>query len=451
VTASTSETEASRPPHPVRRQTRRATFGSFLGGTMEFYDFTLYATASALIFPTVFFRGVDPLLAVGLSYVTLAAGYVARPIGGLVIAHFGDRVGRKRMLILTMLVMGIASVLIGLVPGSAQIGVAAPIALVVLRVIQGFALGGEWAGASLMALEHSDQRRHGFIGSIVGSGGPAGGVLGTLVFALVSRLPADQLLDWGWRIPFLSSALIVVVALLVRSGLDESPEFVEQVAAAKRVLRLPLATTITENWRNLLLVGLGVLGFAFVQSLTATIGLSQAVSHGIAQSDALWMVTLCNFLSIPAVLLWGLLANRFGRLRAMLIGQVVLGVGIWAAFACWSVGTAPLLVLGFLIIQPIGVCAVLAPAVSYAAEMFPPNNRFTGVTLSYQGSVAIASGFAPLVSTALITAGSGSLYPLAACVSVLAALGIVGALASRRLYVGLNRRDRDPIGAAAAG
>lgn len=431
-------TSADSPPQP-RQQSTRAGVATLLGGAMEFYDFILYATAATLIFPAVFFSGIPAGLATVLSFVTLAVGYIARPLGGIVCGHFGDRIGRKRMLIITMIVMGGVSVAIGLIPGSAQIGVVAPILLVTLRIVQGLAIGGEWAGGNLMALEHAPANRRGFAGSWTGMGGPLGAVLATLVFALVTAiLPPDQLLSWGWRVPFIASAVIVVIALIIRAGLHESPEFITTVEAADRTERFPLLATFRESWRSLVFVALGVLAFAFLQSLTATIGISQAIAQGTPQSTALWLITLSNALTIPAILLYSLLSNRVGRLRALFIGYPLFAAVVWISFALWQQGSFSLLLLGFILIQPVGLAAVLAPMTVYAAEMFPTRYRYTGASVAYQGAVGLASGFAPLIGVGLISAAGGSLWFVAGFTTLLAAIGLVAVLLSRPTYASLN-------------
>jgi MFS family permease len=201
---------------------RRVAFASSTGNAVELYDFLLYGTASAVVFPAVFFSGLDPFTAVIFSFGTFAAGYLARPLGGVIFGHFGDRLGRKKMLVITMLVMGVASFLIGLVPSAATIGGWAAVILVLLRVAQGIAVGGEWGGASLMALEHSDGERRGLAASFVNAGAPSGAVLGSLMLGLFSLLPADQFLAWGWRIPFLLSAVLLLLGMWVRSRVSES-------------------------------------------------------------------------------------------------------------------------------------------------------------------------------------------------------------------------------------
>ncbi|WP_150954890.1 MFS transporter [Microbacterium testaceum] len=426
----TVQTDVAKNP----RDARRASLGSYLGATLEFYDFVIYSTASAIVFPAVFFSGIDPALGVVLSYVTLAAGYVARPIGAIVFGHFGDRLGRRQMLVVTMIIMGIASIGIGLIPGSASIGGFAAVLLVTLRVVQGFAVGGEWAGASLMSIEHAQAKKRGFAGAVVQSGGPSGAVLATLTFALVSLMPQDVLIAWGWRIPFLASAVLVIVAILVRLGVKESPEF----AATERsegTARVPLLSTFSQNGLSVLLVVLTALSPFFLQSVTSTFGLQYAIGHGNAQAPALWMLTISNALTIFATLFFAVLSDRFGRVRMMVIGFIVTGVLVWAAFGLLSQANLGAVLLAFIILQPIGNAMITGPLAAYMADLFPVRNRFTGVGVSYQLAATIAAGFAPLVATGLVGAAGGATYLLTGLVSLLAVIGIGAVLASPRIRV----------------
>ena len=214
---------------------RRVLFSSFLGSAVEFYDFLLYGTAAALVFGQLFFSDLTPVVATIASFGTLAVGYIVRPLGGVIFGHFGDRIGRKSMLVLTMTLMGAASFAIGLLPTYDTIGVLAPILLILLRLIQGFAVGGEWGGAALMALEHSDENKRGFSASFANMGAPAGAVLSTVVLAIVTLLPGDAFLSWGWRIPFLLTAVLVGIGLYVRLKVTESPLFEQEVITAVAV------------------------------------------------------------------------------------------------------------------------------------------------------------------------------------------------------------------------
>lgn len=416
---------------------RRAALGSFLGATLEFYDFAIYSTASALIFPAVFFSGLDSAVGITLSYVTLAAGYIARPLGAIVFGHFGDRLGRRQMLVITMIVMGSASIGIGLIPSSTAIGPMAAVILVALRIVQGVAVGGEWAGASLMSIEHARSARRGFAGAIVQSGGPSGGVLATVTFALVSLMPEYELLTWGWRIPFLASAVVVIVAIVVRLGVKESPEFLA-ADTAHSAGRIPLFATFAKNWRSVVIVVLTALSPFFLQSVTTTFGLQLAIGQGLAQPSALWMLTISNVLTIGATLGFAALSDRYGRVRIMILGFVASGTLVWLAFPLLARGESVAVLVGFIILMPIGNAMITGPLAAYMADLFPVHTRFTGVGVSYQLAATVAAGFAPLIATSLFAATQNTLL-VCLLISVLAAVGLGAAVASRRIHAGLGR------------
>ena len=433
-------THQAPPQQPVgmdksAKDARRASLGSYVGATLEWYDFSIYSAASALVFPAVFFGGVDPALGTVLSYLTLAGGYVARPVGAILFGHFGDHIGRRRMLIITMILMGVASIGIGVIPSSATIGHSAAILLVALRLLQGFAVGGEWAGASLMSIEHAKEKRKGLAGAVVQTGGPSGGLLATGVFSIVTLMAPDQVIAWGWRIPFLLSAVVVIVAILIRLGVRESPEFLatQQNAPAATKRRAPLVSTFAENWLSVLLVILTALAPFFVQSLSTTFALQFAVDHGNAESSTLSMLTIANFFTIISTLAAAALSDRYSRLAVMSTGFIVSGVLVWVAFALFSVTNLWAVLLGFVILLPIGNGLITGPLASYMASMFPVHNRFTGVGVSYQLAATISAGSAPLVATGLLSAAGGHTVLLTTLVSVLAAIGLVTVILSRKV------------------
>jgi MFS family permease len=273
-----------------RKEARTVILSSYLGSTIEFYDFLLYATAAAVAFPKVFFAGTDEWVGVVAAYATFAAGYVARPLGGIIFGHFGDRIGRKGMLIVSMAMMGVASTLIGLIPGSSVIGPWGAVLLVLLRVCQGIAVGGEWGGAALMALEHSDPKRRGFAASFVNAGAPTGAVLGTVVMGIFSALPQDAFLAWGWRVPFLLSFVLLIVGMFVRLRVSESPIFAEAVAkestqGSKR--KIPLLEVLKRPKALIMIMFAGAAGFG-LQVVLPTFSVTYAVSKGAPQQGVLY-------------------------------------------------------------------------------------------------------------------------------------------------------------------
>ncbi len=284
-----------------RTSALRVAVASFIGTTVEYYDFFIYGTAAALVFPKLFFPGVDSAMGILLSFATFGVGFLARPLGGIVFGHFGDRIGRKKMLVLSLVGMGSATVLMGLLPGYDQIGIAAPILLTVLRLVQGFAVGGEWGGATLMAVEHAPQSKKGFYGAFSQMGAPAGTSVATLAFLLVAQLPDDEFLSWGWRLPFLFSAVLIGIGLFIRLSLAESPDFAA-VRERNAVVALPVVTAVRRHWREILLVAGTYLSQGVFAYICSAYLISYATANaGISRTFALSGVFLAG---VGAVILY---------------------------------------------------------------------------------------------------------------------------------------------------
>ncbi|ALR15601.1 MFS transporter [Vibrio natriegens] len=419
-----------------KRESRRAVISSYLGSTVEYYDFLLYGSAASLVFPALFFSDLDPGLGIILSFLTLATGYIARPIGGLLFGHFGDKYGRKQILFITLVVMGIVSILIGLLPTYQTIGIAAPIALLALRVLQGLAVGGEWAGATLMAMEHSAKKSKGLGASIAVSGGPSGAVLATLVLGGFSLMPEEQFMSWGWRIPFLLSALLVVIGLYLRHRVTESPDF-EQAKAKEAQQSESASVPIVELFRSSSKeIGLGTLsGIAplFIQSLLATFALTYAVSIGHSRSDALLMLTIANTLHIFTIPLMAAISDRYGRRPVMLTGVVLGMILIWPMFELISHENPWMMLLGFIIGNPIIQAVMYGPMGAFISEKFTTRTRYTGLSLTYQLTSLIGAGFTPIIAQALLEqAGGGTnTHYIAMLFCVLCALTGIGVYLSK--------------------
>jgi MFS family permease len=429
----------SLPVHDVaqKRSARRAQISSFLGSTVEFYDFLLYGTAASLVFPHLFFAGVPDALALVLSYITLAIGYLLRPLGGIVFGHFGDRLGRKRMLVMTMLMMGISSVAVGLLPTAATIGLAAPILLVTCRAVQGFALGGEWAGAALMSMEHARPGKKGFAASIAVAGGPAGAVLATAVLGLFATLPQDQFMRWGWRIPFLLSALLVAIALFMRWHVSESPEF---EAARKEALKNPAVrephpflSVMREHWASVCLSVTTGLAPLFMQSILATFVLTYAVQVGHPRADVLLMLTFANVLHIFTIPFFAALSDRFGRRQIILLGALTSMILIWFMFPLIEQDSMSMLLLALIIGNPIIQAFMYGPMGAYIGEMFPTRVRYTGLSLSYQLTTTFGAGFAPLIAFKLLQMGNNTTTYLTVFFCALCALTAISVLLVTRV------------------
>jgi MFS family permease len=411
-----------------RRHTRRVLISSYLGGTIEYYDFLLYGTAAALVFPAVFFAGIDPALATILSFGTFAAGYIARPLGGLIFGHFGDRLGRKRILIVTLVMMGIGSTLIGLVPGSAVIGSWAAVILVLLRVVQGIAVGGEWGGGALMAMEHSPIEKRGFATSLVSAGAPSGALLGTSLLGLFALLPEDQFLSWGWRVPFLLSAALLFIGLWVRLSVSETPVFTAAAQTPDRGpagrVRLPVWSVLRRP-RVLILATLATMAPLGIQTTMATFGNTYAATAGgVPRSGVLLAFSIATLISIFVMIGAGWLSDRVGRRSVILSGIIIFAVTSTAVFALLGSGSLALVTLGFtvaLICQNLGI----GPLSAFIGEQFATGSRYTGASLGYQLGTLLGAGFTPAILASLY-AHDEQIWPI---VVFLGLMGTVSVLA----------------------
>ena len=412
-------------------QLRRVVLSSYLGSTIEFYDFLLYGTAAAIVFPTVFFSAFDPATSVLFSFGTFATGYLARPVGGILFGHFGDRLGRKKMLIVTMLVMGVASSLIGLIPGASAIGGWAAVLLITLRIAQGFALGGEWGGAALMVLEHSGGPRRGFAASFVSAGAPSGAVLGSLMLGLFALLPQDQFFSWGWRIPFLLSAGLLAVGLWIRGTVTESPVFLRAMVEDERTERptLPLWSVLRRP-RTLLLTTFSASAAFTFQVGMATFGQAYAVQTGTSRPSVLLGHAAAAFLAIFGALGAGWLSDRHGRRLLLFAGATLWALFSYPILSLWGSGDALLVFLGFAL-GGVLMSLMYGPLAAFISEQFGTGARYTGAALGYQLATLIGGAFTPAILTSLYTANGGSITPVALYLSSAGAISAVAVLLIR--------------------
>jgi MFS family permease len=415
-----------------RKEARTVILSSYLGSTIEFYDFLLYATAAAVAFPKVFFAGTDEWVGVVAAYATFAAGYVARPLGGVIFGHFGDRIGRKGMLIVSMAMMGIASTLIGLIPGASVIGPWGAVLLVVLRVCQGIAVGGEWGGAALMALEHSDPKRRGFAASFVNAGAPTGAVLGTVVMGIFSALPQDAFLSWGWRVPFLLSFLLLIVGMFVRLRVSESPIFAEAVAkedaqGAKR--KIPVVEVLRRPKALIMIMFAGAAGFG-LQVVLPTFSVTYAVSKGAPQQGVLYAFAGASAISILFVLLGGRLSDRFGRRPVMVAGLALFIAYLFPMFGMLGSGNVGLIFLAFTVALILH-SSLYGPLAAFVSEQFGTTNRYTGAAVGYQLATLIGAGFTPGIIAGLYKDSGQSIVPVVVFLSAMALVSIVFILLTR--------------------
>ena len=392
---------------------RKVAFASFVGTTIEWYDFFLYGTASALVFGKLFFPQYDALTGTLASFGTYAVGFLARPIGGIVCGHFGDRIGRKSMLIFTLLLMGVATALIGCLPTYNQIGIWAPILLIVLRLAQGFAVGGEWGGAVLMAVEHSPKGRRGFYGSWPQIGVPAGLLMSTLIFGQISKLPEEALLSWGWRTAFLLSILLVVVGLFIRLSVVEPPIFAE-IKQKSAEARVPILDTIRHHPKNLLLaMGARVADNAVFYIYTVFIlAYATRAQIGFSRPTVLNAISLAAILQMFALPFYGALSDRLGRRPVYLFGAISTALFAFPFF--WLIETANtgLLVLAVVVALVVTHSTMYGPQASFFSELFGTRVRYTGASLGYQLSSVLAGGLSPLIAADLLRR-TGRSWPIA--------------------------------------
>ncbi|MEV0354907.1 MFS transporter [Nocardia sp. NPDC050697] len=393
-------------PHSDPAQLRRVAISSLLGTAIEYYDFLLYSTMTALVFNKVFFPGSNPALGTIAAFGTLAAGYVARPIGGVIFGHFGDRIGRKSMLVLTMGLMGAASFLIGVLPTYQAVGVIAPLLLVLLRVVQGVAIGGEWGGATLMVTEHADPARRGFWNGIMQMGSPIGSLLSTGVVAVVAQLPDEDLISWGWRIPFLASIALLAAGLYLRIGVSESPVFREAAAGAEPAPTVPFLAIVRRPATLLLACGIGIGPFALTALLSSYM-ISYATAIGYDRSSAVTGLLFVSSTALVAIPLFSALSDRVGRRPVVLGGAVGIVVLAWPIYALVDTGSVPLLFTA-LVAGQIAQSAMFAPLGALLSEMFGTAVRYTGASMGYQFAALLGGGFTPLIASALLVDGPSS-------------------------------------------
>jgi len=381
---------------------RLIAFASLIGTTIEWYDFFLYNTAAALVFNKLFFPTFDPFVGTLLAFSTYAVGFAARPIGGIVIGHYGDKVGRKSMLVLTLIMMGLATACIGVLPTYDSIGVWAPVVLVLLRVVQGFGVGGQWGGAVLMTVEHAPPGQRGFYGSWPQIGVPAGLLTSTIIFTIFTKLPQDQFMSWGWRVPFILSLALVAVGLLIRLKILETPSFTK-MKATHSVSRQPVLEVL-QKYPKQVLQAAGARcaenGAFYIYSAFMLVYATQHVH--ISRDIPLNGIMIASALEFVFVPFYGWLTDRIGRRPVYMFGAVMTAVLAFPLFWLFDTGSTPLIWLALLLVFLCSHAPMYAPQGAFFSELFGTSVRYSGASLGAQLSAAVAGGFSPLIATALL-------------------------------------------------
>ncbi len=403
----------------VPTSVRKVAIASCIGTTVEWYDYFIYGTAAALVFGPLFFPEFSPLAGTLASFSTFAVGFLARPLGGVAFGHLGDRVGRKVMLFMSLLVMGIATVAIGLLPTYTSIGIAAPILLVVLRFIQGFAVGGEWGGAVLMTIEHSPREKRGLYGSFPQLGKAAGIILANVAFlGVVAAMSEEQFAAWGWRVPFLVSIVLIVLGLYIRLKIEESPVF-REVKEAQSEARMPIVDVFRTYPREVTLAGGACITTIAMGYLAQVYTLSYGTQVlGLAQGTILTIVVLSACVEIFAVVGFAALSDRIGRRKIFLSGTIM--GALWALPFFWLIDTGSIALTAIaIVVMMIIASAMYGPMAALFAEMFGTRVRYTGASLGYQIGSIIGGALLPIVATSLFaatgTSASISVYMIVLC------------------------------------
>jgi MFS family permease len=416
----------------VQGKPRKAAVAAWIGSALEYYDFFIYGTAAALVFNKIFFPSSSPATGTLLALATFGVGYLARPVGAFVLGHIGDKFGRKRVLVTTLLMMGGSTFLVGCLPTYDQVGLLAPILLVVLRLMQGFSVSGEQAGANSMTLEHAPEGRRAYYTSFTLNGTQAGQIIATAIFLPIAALPEEQLLSWGWRVPFWLSVFVAVVGVVIRRTLEETPAF-EQEVATNTVAKMPLAVLFREQWRDVLRVVVAAI-IASVSTIFTVHALSYAVNTmGLERSPMLWVGVLANVAAVITIPLWGKLSDRIGRKPVFIGGS--LGCAVLMFAYLWSISAGDYFLIFLAGILMFGVVHSATSAVwpSFYGEMFTTRVRLSGMAIGTQIGFAIA-GFAPTVATAVAGTGPESWLGVSVITAVVCLINVAAVATARETY-----------------
>ncbi len=440
-----------------RRAIFKVALASLIGTSIEWYDFFLYGTAAALVFNQLFFPQVSPLIGTLAAFATFGVGFVARPVGGLVFGHLGDKLGRKAMLVTTLMIMGIATFLIGLLPSFETIGFAAPILLVILRLAQGFGVGGEWGGAVLMAVEHSPEGRRGFYGSWPQMGVPIGLLLSTGVFSLASNITTnEQFMAWGWRVPFLVSIVLIGVGLFIRLRIAESPAFQQlqemqeraqedrsqeeqgqesQAEEGEAPHRFPIVDVVRQQPKNVL-VAMGMRmaenGSFYIFSVFVLTYTTEQL--GLPRNLILNGVLLASAIEIFAIPAFGALSDRIGRRPVYMFGALFSLLFAFPYFWLTNTESTVWIWVAIVLALAVGHAGMYGPQASFFSELFATGVRYSGASIGYQLASVIAGGFSPMIATTLLYWAGGNAWPVALYMMLLAAITAIAVYFAGETY-----------------
>ena len=406
-------------------------WASVLGTTIEWYDFLVFGTAAALVLNKLFFPTIDPLAGTLAAFGSYAVGFLSRPLGGAIFGHFGDRLGRKTMLMATMVVMGFGTFLIGCLPTYAQIGVWAPVLLITLRFLQGIGIGGEWGGAVLMVLEHAPPGRRGFYASLVQLGFPLGIAASVGFFSLAGAMNDADFLAWGWRLPFLGSIVLVAIGLFVRMRLVETPLF-RSLERSAQIARYPVRDAVITEWRSFLVaVGLKVSEVGWVYILTVFSIVYATGRLGLPRARILKAVVYAALLEIITLPLFGWLSDRVGRRPLFLTGTILSILGAFPVFWLFDTRDATIVTLTMMIAMSITHAMMFGPEAAFLPELFATGSRYSGASLGCQVSAALSGGFSPIVATALLAWTGGAVWSVSLLMVALGLITLVSVAAAR--------------------
>ena len=426
----------------LNAKSRRAAAAAMIGTAIEWYDFFIFGNASALVFGPLFFPGHSQFLSVLSAFAVFGIGFAARPLGGFVFGHIGDRVGRKATLVSTLLLMGIATTLVGLLPTARSIGIWAPILLVVLRLLQGFAVGGEWSGSALISVENAPEKERGKYGSFTQMGNGVGVALSTGVFALVSMLPSDEFLSWGWRLPFLASIVLVVIGMVIRFKMEETPDF-KALQDANALAKQPIKEAFLHSKKSMFVVA----GLKFSENVFGFMILAFVLSYavhqvGVAKSTVLWANLISAVISIGCYCLFGILSDRFGRRATFLFSSAVVMVSAFPLFWGLQTGNSFIIVPMIVLAYNLGLGGTYGVEPAYFTELFPAKLRYSGISIATQLVSVFAGGLAPMLAAILLKFGGGNTTYVSLYIIGAGAVTFFTALAARETAPGVLQRKK---------